>query len=257
VAIARRIAPLATEGLDLLPDACRGCVRWELGPLGVAAAQRHGCVATAKRGWWEDALLEGSAGGVLARIDNRPVGYATWSLAARSGGGAAAPSAPVSPDAKLLMALRVDPEHRGTGLGRWLVQAVVGHALRQPRHPGRRSVQPAQGVRALEAYGTHRPGDDDCLVPVAFLLACGFEVVREHPRSPRLRLDARRLATWRADVEEAWVRLRGAVRPGPVLEPAGRTGSRRVAQLMKSPRSLSRAALGLAPTIDLTTSPPE
>ena len=252
MAVARRTVPLAVDALDQLPASCRGCVRWELDPLAGARARRSGDAAQRKQQWWREALTEGHGGGVLARLEGQTVGYATWSLPGHAGGGAATPTAPVSADAVLLMALRVDPEHRGAGLGRWLVQAVVRQSLRGPAG--------SNGVRAVEVFGDRLAGAGDgrpssCLLPVGFWLACGFEVVRDHPTTPRLRLDARRLVTWaddvRADVEEAWVRLRGAVRPDPAPAPVRRT------QAMNSPRSLRSAALGLAPTIDFTTSPPE
>ncbi len=193
-------------------------MRWELDPLSASRARRAQETPQAKQDWWREALAEGYAGGVLARIEGATVGYATWSLPARAGGGDATPTGPVSPDAVLLMALRVDPQHRGAGLGRWLVQAVVRQSLRQPGD--------ARGARALEVYGDRRADGAGCLAPVGFWLACGFEVVRDHPTTPRLRLDARRLATWRADVradvEEAWVRLRGVVRPDPAPVPLRR-----------------------------------
>ena len=220
MAIARRTVPLAADALDEFPAACRSCVRWELDPLAASRIRHSDQSAQAKQRWWQEALAEGHAGGVLARIEGETVGYASWSWPAHAGGGGASPTAPVSGDAVLLMALRVDPQHRGAGLGRWLVQAVVRQALRQPGD--------GRGARALEAYGDRQAGGDGagCLAPFGFWVACGFEVVREHPTTPRLRLDARRLATWRADVradvEEAWMRLRGAVRPDPTPAPARR-----------------------------------
>jgi len=39
--------------------------------------------------------------------------------------------------------------------------------------------------------------------------------VRDHPRFPRLRLDLRSTLSWREDVEGAWERLVGVVRPFP------------------------------------------
>lgn len=222
VAVARRTAPLTVDALPALPPGCATCVRWELDPLQAASARRRDAAAEAKQQWWREALLEGSAGGVLARVDGITAGYATWARPDRAGGSAATPTAPVSSDAVLLMALRVEPDARGAGLGRWLVQAVVRGALRPE---GRRNGHP----RAVEAYADARSVAEhraECLLPVDFLLACGFEVVRDHPTTPRLRLDARRLATWRvdvrSDVEEVWTRLRGAVRPRPAPEPAGR-----------------------------------
>lgn len=235
MAVARRTAPLTLDALDRLPDPCSSCVRWELDPLAAERARREDSAAEAKRAWWRDALSEGTAGGVLARVDGDTAGYATWARPHRAGGGGAAPTAPASADAVLLMALRVEPGYRGSGLGRWLVQAVVRGSLRG----GERG----NGVRAVETYGRNEPtngqpqgrGDPSgCLLPVDFLLACGFEVVREHPTTPRLRLDARRLVTWRvdvrSDVEEVWTRLRGAVGPRPAPEPAGRSVRERLPQ---------------------------
>jgi len=217
VAIGRRIVPLARSGLHSLPTRCRTCVRWELDPLSAARATTAEMSAQAKRDWWQETLTSGSGGGVLARIDQQTVGYATWALPHRAGGGSATATGPVSPDAVLLMALRVEPDHRGTGFGRWLVQAVLRQVLHQPGD--------GRGTRAVEVFGSRLTSRDgaDCLAPTGFWVACGFDVVREHPLTPRLRLDAGRLATWRADVradvEEAWVRLRGAVRPPPAPAP--------------------------------------
>jgi len=228
VAIGRRTVPLAADGLGELPAPCRACVRWELDPSSgpPLAGEDAGNTARAKRAWWEQALSEGDGGGVLARIDQVTVGYATWALPHSASGAAAIAAAtatgPVSADAVLLMALRVDPDHRGAGIGRWLVQAVLRQTLRRPGA--------SHGTRAVEVFGQRdaRAASTGCLAPIGFWVACGFEVVREHPLTPRLRLDARRLVTWRADVradvEEAWVRLRGAVRPEPSPVPVRRHG---------------------------------
>jgi GNAT superfamily N-acetyltransferase len=114
-------------------------------------------------------------------------------------------------DALTVLALHVGADHRGAGLGRALVHQVAREALRRPR------------VRAVEALASRFPGAP-CLVPLDFWLACGFSIVHDHPLTPRVRLDARVLATLRSEVEEAvelaWDRLRGAVRPEPAPGPA-------------------------------------
>ena len=87
-----------------------------------------------------------------------------------------------------------------------------------------------RGVRAIEAFG--RSGtepsdrstgfavgyfaDHGCLLPADYLRAVGFKTVRAHPRVPRLRLDIRSTATWRADVEFAIEKLFGSIQ-SPVL----------------------------------------
>ena len=102
-------------------------------------------------------------------------------------------------DAVLLMTMRVVEEHRGGGLGRVLVQSMAKDLVKR-------------GVRAIEAYGSTGEG---CVLPVAYLEAVGFVTVRDHVRHPRLRLDLRATVTWREDVEGAWGRLVGVVRPFP------------------------------------------
>jgi hypothetical protein len=69
-----------------------------------------------------------------------------------------------------------------------------------------------RGVKAIEAYGSL---DEGCVLPVAYLESLGFVTVRDHARHPRLRMDLRTTVTWRGDVEGAWGRLVGVVRPFP------------------------------------------
>ena len=97
------------------------------------------------------------------------------------------------------MTLHVQPDFRGAGLGQVLVQAMAKDLLKR-------------GVKAIEAYGAQ---DSGCVLPVGFLESVGFVTVRDHSRHPRLRLDLRAALTWREDVEGAWGRLVGVVRPFP------------------------------------------
>jgi GNAT superfamily N-acetyltransferase len=121
------------------------------------------------------------------------------------------PTSPPSPDAVLLMTAFLVPEFRGMGLGRMLAQATVREVARR-------------GFRAVEAFG--RPGamdaeptgapDAHCLVPADYLLAVGFKTIRPHPRTPRLRLDVKSTAMWKADMEQALDRLLASMQ-SPVL----------------------------------------
>ena len=192
MAVARRLAPLTRDSLDEMPDPCRACTRWELDAVhrGRVEAEGGGAGADAKAAWLSATLLDWGSCGQVVRIDGEVVGYALYAPPAYLPGLAAYATAPVSPDAVALAALRVEPEHADRGLARMLVQGMAADLARR-------------GVRAVEAIASVGPGAADCLVPADFLLAVGFTTVRPHPRTPRLRLDLRTTAVWREDVVEA------------------------------------------------------
>ena len=170
--------------------------------------------AAAKAEWLSSTLLDWGSCGQVVLVDGVVAGYALYAPPAYLPGLAAYPTAPMSPDAVALAALRVVPEHSGAGLARMLVQGMAADLVRR-------------GVRAIEAVAS--AGDEasptTCLVPADFLLSVGFTTVRPHPRTPRLRLDLRSTAMWREDVVEAALeRLLGrrrAVRPMHREEGAG------------------------------------
>jgi GNAT superfamily N-acetyltransferase len=195
VAVPRRLAPLTRDSLDDLPSPCRSCTRWELDAVHRARveADRGPAAADAKAAWLSTTLLDWGSCGQVIRVDDSGgvAGYALYAPPAYLPGLAAYPTAPVSPDAVALAALRVEPQHAGHGLARMLVQGMAADLARR-------------GVRAVEAVAS-MPGASvpECLIPADFLLAVGFTTVRAHPRTPRLRLDLRTTAVWRDDVVEA------------------------------------------------------
>lgn len=219
---------------------------------------------TEKDSWLSTVLREwGSCGRVLL-LDDVAVGFVVYAPAALVPGAERFATAPVSHDAVVLTTLYVAPEHRESGLGRVLVQAMAADLIERG------------GVRAVETFGraTWAPSRS-CVLPVDFLAQVGFRTVRHHPTTPRMRMDLRSAVTWREEVEAALGRLVGALRPAPAPLPETRTGSRRetdegprlaarpfggccgaAADQMKSASSLRIAALGRAPTMVLTTSPP-
>jgi GNAT superfamily N-acetyltransferase len=83
----------------------------------------------------------------------------------------------VSPDAIYLSYCYVVEGRRGEGLGRFLVRTVARELA-------------DRGYRAVEALGDRR-WDGSWLLPVPFLAATGFSVLREDPRFPLMRLDLR------------------------------------------------------------------
>ena len=191
--MSRRLVALTLDTLDDLPSSCRSCVFWELDPAAGAQVARDGGIALEKEAWLSDTLLEWGSCGQLAYVDGRPAGYALFAPPAYVPRSMAFPTAPVSADAVLLMTARVQPEFAGAGLGRMLVQAVVGDVARR-------------NIRAVEAFGQKGEGAR-CLLPADMLRAVGFKTVRQHRSVPRLRLDIKSTATWREDVEHAVERI--------------------------------------------------
>lgn len=202
----REVVSLTLDRVRDLPDGCATCVFWELDPVLAARAIERGDPELDKESWLSAALLEWGSVGRLVYVDEQPAGYLTYAPAHLVPRASAFPTAPVSPDAVLLMTAKVLPEYTGQGLGRVLVQAAAKDVMRR-------------GIRAIEAFG--HLGDDtvpeaQCIMPAEFLIAVGFKTVREHPVHPRLRLDLRTVLTWREDVEQAVERLLASVR-APVL----------------------------------------
>jgi GNAT superfamily N-acetyltransferase len=206
------LAGITLDTLHDLPDRCRRCGRWELDPVALERAEAAGDLALEKEAWVSSVLLEWGSCGKVAYVDGVPAAYVLYAPPAYVPRSVAFPTSPVSGDAVLLMTAMVQPEMRGGGLGRVLVQSVAKDLVRR-------------GVRALEAFGDARPQQDPqaraCLVPADYLLAVGFKTVRPHHRYPRLRLELKNAVSWREDVEVALERLLGSMAPEPVLRRTG------------------------------------
>lgn len=204
----RQVVDLTLAELDRLPDDCRSCVFWELDARSADRALESGDAAFEKEAWASCVLLRHRSIGKLALVDGATVGFALVGEPGSLARTAAMPSSPVSADALALATIWVDPDVRGGGTARWLVEAVVADAARD-------------GVRAVEAFGwARRPAP--CLLPADVLVALGFRVVRPHPTVPRLRLDVSSALPLTAQVQAAVDRFRVALTPvGPV--PARRT----------------------------------
>lgn len=226
--MSRRVARLTLDNLHDLTGSCASCVFWQLDPVsrGRAAGQECDELST----WLSEVLREWGSCGRVLYVDDQPAGHLLYAPAAFVPGADQFPTAPVSPDAVVLVQARVDPAYAGGGLGRVLVQAMAKDLIKRG------------GVRAVEAFG-HTGGTtrESCVLPADFLLAVGFRTHRAHPRYPRMRMDLRSVLTWRGELEAAFDRLLSPVR-APAQQPSPQAPASRVAERSTPPRITPEAA---------------
>lgn len=222
----RRIVPLTLDRFAALTAPCRACLFWELDPVRrrrfpSAQAERE------KEALLSQVLREWGSCGRIAVVDDQPVGYAIYVPPRYAAGAHAFPTAPVSDDAVLLTTVWIDPRYVGGGLGRMLVQGVAADLVRRGGPKG--------GFGAIEAFGDVGPASGihggRCAAPAEFLARVGFKTHRVHPTAPRLRMELKSTISWRDEVEVAWERLLGAVRPKRQPTPAPAPSPSRVAGL--------------------------
>ncbi len=211
--MSRRVARLTLDNVADLTGHCSTCVFWQLDPVRRHRARGHECDELSA--WVSEVLREWGSCGRVLYVDDQPAGHILYAPAVYVRGASQLPTAPVSPDAVLLVEARVDPSYRGGGLGRVLVQAMAKDLVKRG------------GIRAVEAFGevparSSDTGDDlpRCVLPADYLLGVGFRTHRAHARYPRMRMDLRSVLTWRAELEGAFDRLLAPVRHrSPAVRP--------------------------------------
>jgi GNAT superfamily N-acetyltransferase len=196
--MSRRLVSLTLDTLGDVPAACRTCVFWELDPAAHDRAHASGETAFEKEAWLSTTLLQWGSCGTVLYVDEVPAGFSLYAPPGYFPRSSAFPTSPVSADAVLLATTYVEPEFRGNGYARILLQTVAKDLL-------------TRNVRAIEAFGSSLLAAQDCVLPADHLLAVGFKTVRPHARWPRLRMDLRSTVTWREDVEVAFEKLLGTV----------------------------------------------
>ena len=201
----RRLRPMTAADLDLLPDPCGRCAFWETSVTDLVAPAEHPDRAARKAEWAQEVTDRWGYCGVLAVHEDEVVGFLTLAPANLVRRLPVFSTTPVGPDAAVLLSAQVSEAWRGKGLGRQLVSTAAGLVARRD-------------LRALETVGTRREGPS-CLMPVGWLESVGFEVVREHPVTPRLRMDLQSTQRW-PGFGAAWNRLTGLVAPPPAPQPA-------------------------------------
>jgi GNAT superfamily N-acetyltransferase len=204
VTLGRKLVPLGPETLDLLPDPCRRCVFWELG----AKAQPRGSEVTGlqKEAWLSSVVLEWGPAGHVVSVDGEVAGYSLYAPTHVLDQVGFQAARPVSRDAVLLATLAVLPVFEGQGIGRVLLQTMARDLTKRK-------------VRAVEAFADRAPVGRACHVPAEFLEASGFQVVRDHPRYPLMRMDLRTALTWKDAREAALEVLRVPAPTQPALRP--------------------------------------
>ena len=200
----RKLIPLGPETLDLVPMPCRRCVFWELG----ARARRRGSedAALQKEAWLSSVVLEWGPAGHVVSVDGEVAGYSLYAPTHVFDQVGSQAARPVSRDAVLLATLAVLAEFEGQGIGRVLLQTMARDLTKRK-------------VRAVEAFADRAPTGRDCCIPAEFLEATGFQVVREHPRYPLMRMDLRTALTWKDAREAAREVLRVPAPAQPALRP--------------------------------------
>jgi GNAT superfamily N-acetyltransferase len=200
----RKLVPLDSETLDLVPLPCRRCVFWELGDR--ARPRGSEDAALQKEAWLSSVLLEWGAAGHVVSVDGEVAGYSLYAPTQFLNQIGFQAARPVSRDAVLLATLAVLPGFEGQGIGRVLLQTMARDLTKRK-------------VRAVEAFADRVPAGRDCRVPAGFLEASGFQVVREHPRYPLMRMDLRTALTWKDAREAALEVLRVPAPAQPALRP--------------------------------------
>lgn len=215
--MSRRIVPLTGDMWDRIEAPCRSCLFWAFGeprPGAVVPGPRLDpeTALVRKQAWATARLHEGRAPGRAVVIDDAVVAFVEFASArhVQPRGG---PVPATDPAALVLTTMWIDPGHRTHGLGRVLVQEAVKEAIAGD-HP------------AVEAHGDRRWRPGQCVLPITWLLHEGFEVAREHPRYPLLRLEVSRTVRWAESlehaVEEMWDLLPRRA-PRPVTEAVAET----------------------------------
>ena len=201
----RRFRPMTAADLADLPEPCGACSFWQSSLVDLATSSDQRRAAT-KQEWAEAVTRHWGYCGVAAYNDTELVGHLTLAPAGHVPRLGAFATTPVSPDAAVVVSVRVAEKHRGHGVGRHLVQHAAALVARRD-------------IRALEAVATYHEGPS-CMLAAGWLESVGFTVVRPHPVTPRLRMDLQATQRWRPGLSAAWSRLTGLVPQPAAVEPA-------------------------------------
>lgn len=203
----KRIRPMTATDVADLPEPCGRCTFWQSSLSDLACYDGQADRSEVKLEWASAVTERWGYCGVRAVDNGSTIATLTMAPAVLVPRLATFATTPVSQDAAVLVSLRVLEEYRGHGIGRQLIQAGAGLLVRRD-------------IRAFEAVGTYRDGPS-CMLPATWLESVGFEVVRAHPVTPRLRMNLQSTLRWKPDLGAAWSRLTDLVAQPAPPEPNG------------------------------------
>jgi GNAT superfamily N-acetyltransferase len=151
----------------------------------------------------ERLLREWGSCGFIFYDDKKPAGFVIYGPAKYFPNSGRYPAAPISKDALFISCLYIEPDSRGRGGGKRLINAVVKEAL----------ARDFEALEALAGRGEDRPP----AVPVDYYLSRGFFIIRDDRRHPLVRLETKNTVVWREMAGEAIEKIAGA---RPVKAPA-------------------------------------
>ncbi|WP_157965725.1 GNAT family N-acetyltransferase [Euzebya rosea] len=174
-----RVRVLDMDDLDALPSPCRGCMFWQsaAAPPGEQASDPQGQDA-----WWQAMQLDWGTPGKGIWDGDELIAFALFAPPLHVQRPRTLTFAP-SDDALVLATMWCDPDHRGAGHARHLLQALARDAL-------------SQGYEAIEAYGAAFVRDGACVLSGSALEALGFALHRPHPTTALYRMDLDRTVSW-------------------------------------------------------------
>ncbi len=179
-------APLTGDNLaeapewDAHPWSCKHCLYWEYPELLVDPGKENRAANLEKKlAWLRRVRTEFGDCGRLLYADGQAVGYAQYAPPRFLPNIRNYPAGPVSDDAVFLACLFFPCRlHRGRGWGSLLLRSILEDLQ-------------SRGVRAVETFARAENAENPS-GPVGFYLRHGFEVLRDDPEFPLLRLNLSR-----------------------------------------------------------------
>lgn len=201
--MAARLFPLVQQHLGIVHPRAARSVFWELEPVAADSVRRDGGAVFEKEAWLTTTILNYGCCGYSIATDfpedpsrsGKVLGTLLYCGRDSAPGSEQLPTAPVSEDTELITSLFLEPQHADDGMSAVLLDAAIMELVRKDA-----SAVEAFGLREdfIEDPGfpmsasvrdiVERSGEIG-LLSVGVLEAAGFEVIRDHPVLPRLRME--------------------------------------------------------------------